>query len=69
MALNQEDKTEVEIVVNERIAEIMDGLLDEFGRFVDDVPARQLLEAIKNRSQKEAARLKAQTASAGLPLS
>jgi hypothetical protein len=68
MALSQEDKNEIEIVVNKRIAEMMDGLLDEFGRFVDDVPARQLLEAIKHRSEKEAARLKAQTAHVGLPL-
>lgn len=39
----------------------------EFGHFVDHVPARGLLEAIKHRAEKEAARLKAQTAQAGLP--
>lgn len=68
MSLNQEDKTEIEIIVNKKIVEIMDGLLDEFGRFIDDIPTRHLLEAIKNRSHKEATRLKTQTEKAGLPL-
>jgi hypothetical protein len=61
VALSQEDKTEIEIIVNERIAVMMVGLLDEFERFVNEVPARELLEAIKTRSEKEAVRLKARS--------
>lgn len=64
MALTKEDKIEIEIIVNRRLANIMDDLLGEFGRFVNEVSARQLIEAIKNRSRKEAERLQKQTTKA-----
>lgn len=66
--LSLEDKIEIEIIVNRRLEAIMNELLDDFGRFTDDVSARQLIETIKNKANKEAGRLKAQSAKTDLTL-